>query len=79
MLEVEEKLTTFWHNIHPDKFDQYVNSPILPKQIKNLKGIQSDNWICNIPWQLALCSVKKTQKEETVAGADGWLDPDLSM
>ena len=21
MLEVEEKITTFWHNTHPDKFD----------------------------------------------------------
>ena len=24
MLEVEEKVTTFWHYIHPDEFDPYM-------------------------------------------------------
>ena len=30
MLKVEEKVTTFWHNNHPDKLDPYViNSGLL--------------------------------------------------
>ena len=36
MLEVEEKVTTFWQNIHPDKFDPYSNSSLLVIQSKCL-------------------------------------------